>query len=102
MREKRFDRKLGIKTTGLREWDGHHHYNRYEATPYKALEMLSKSYSLKEHNRLVDFGCGKGRVAFYMNKHFQIPVIGIEANEKTYNEALENKLSYRRKVKHIS
>ncbi|HHT36944.1 MAG: SAM-dependent methyltransferase [Candidatus Wallacebacter cryptica] len=102
MSAKRYDKELGIRTVGLREWDGHHHYNRYEATPYEALDVLFQSYSLKHHERVVDFGCGRGRVAFYIHKHFQIPVVGIEANDLTFNEALDNKYTYRLRAKHIS
>lgn len=101
MSAKRYDKELGIKTTGLREWSGQRHYNRYEATPYEALETLFKSYKIKKHHRVVDFGCGRGRVALFIHRHFQVPVVGIEAHDKTYSEALENKRSYRLKNKRI-
>ena len=45
----------------------------------------------------MDFGCGRGRVAFYIHNKFHIPVTGIEINDKTYGEALDNKLRYRQK-----
>lgn len=99
---RKYDRKLGIKTAGLREWEGHSHYNRYEATPYEALEILFQSHKIGHHSRVVDFGCGRGRVLFYIHKRFRIPVVGIEANEKTYHEALQNKISYRLRAKHIA
>lgn len=102
MSAKKYDRELGIKTVGLREWAGNTQYNRYEATPYEALEALFRSYKIRKHHRVVDFGCGRGRVAFYIHRRFKVPVVGIEANDKTYEEALENKSSYRLKVKHIS
>lgn len=98
---RRYDRELGIRTTGLREWNGNSQYNRYEATPYEALETLFRSYKIKKHSRVVDFGCGRGRVTFYIHRHFQVPVVGIEAHDKTYDEALQNKRSYRLKAKHI-
>lgn len=102
MAARKYDRQLGIRTSGLREWAGQSHYNRYEATPYEALEALFRSYTLKKHHRVVDFGCGRGRVTFYIHRYFQIPVVGIEAHDKTYDEALNNKASYRVKAKHIS
>src|SRR5690606_39212382 len=101
MSAKKYDRELGIRTVGLREWDGHSHYNRYEATPYEALDVLFQSYSLGHHERVVDFGCGRGRVAFYIHRRFQIPVVGIEAHDLTFNEALDNKYTYRLKAKDI-
>jgi len=102
MGERRQDKLLGIRTVGIREWKGNkYQYNRYEATPYKALNKLFKNYKFNKNDRVVDFGCGRGRVAFYIHNRFQLPVTGIEANDKTYEEALENKANYRVKAKHI-
>jgi len=103
MGERKQDRILGIRTVGIREWsDGNTHYNRYEATPYKALDILSENYKFRDINRVVDFCCGRGRVAFYLHNRFRLPVTGIEAHHKTYEEALENKASYRLRAKHIA
>lgn len=101
MGARKYDRRLGIRTVGLREWDGHSHYNRYEATPYEALERLAEVYSFRKDHRVVDFGCGRGRVAFFIHNRFHVPVVGIEAHDKTYEEALANKASYRLNAKHI-
>lgn len=101
MGERKYDRKLGIRTEGLREWRGNTQYNRYEATPYRALDTFIQSYKFKNGGRVVDFGCGRGRVTFYLHHHFQVPVVGIEAHDKTYEEALENKSAYRMRVKNI-
>lgn len=99
---RKYDRQLGIKTAGLREWGGGHtHYNRYEATPYEALEHLFQVYRFRKGDRVVDFGCGRGRVTFSIHHHFHVPVVGIEAHDKTYEEALVNKGTYRFKAKHI-
>lgn len=103
MSEKNYDRLFYIKTTGIREWkDNTIHYNRCEATPYKALDKLFKVYKFKKTDRVVDFGCGRGRVAFYIHNRFHVPVTGIEMNDKTYKEAINNKVSYRQRAKHIS
>lgn len=100
--ERKYDLALNIRTVGLREWrDSNKHYNRYEATPYKALEKLFSKYKLSEADQVVDFGSGRGRVAFYIHNRFQIPVIGVEANEQTLDEAFQNKYSYRRTASHI-
>ena len=102
MGERKYDRMLHIKTVGLREWrDGTTKYNRYEATPYAALDKLFESYKLEKTDRVVDFGCGRGRVAFYIHNRFHVPVTGIEMNDKTYEEAINNKISYRQRAKHI-
>ena len=85
MKERKIDKKLGIRTVGIREWnDNNVQYNRYEPTPYKALAKLCKRYKFKDINRIVDFGSGRGRVAFYLHNRLQIPVVGIEANDKTF------------------
>lgn len=102
MAERKYDQGLNIRTQGLREWrDTTVQYNRYEATPYKALEQLFRQYKLTDTDQVVDFGSGRGRVAFYIHQQFQIPVTGIEVNEQTLDEAFVNKRSYRRTASHI-
>lgn len=93
MLERKYDQKLRIRTDGVRELDVKHH-NRYEATPYEALDTFFRVYKLHENDRVVDFGCGRGRAMFYMHHHFQVPVTGIEADDLTFEEALQNKTSY--------
>ncbi len=103
MNEKDYDRLLRIKTAGTREWlNQSAHYNRYEATPYLALDELFLVYELKRTDRVVDFGCGKGRLAFYLHNRFQTAVIGIEMSGQLYQEALENQASYMQKVKQMN
>lgn len=95
MNEQYFDEMLHISTTG--DQDGFNksfHYHRYEPTPYSALEELFNQYKLKSSDRIVDFGCGKGRLNFFINYMFQASVVGIEMNEMFYEEALENRKNY--------
>lgn len=100
--DRQFDKRLGIRTVGLREWpDQVTEYNRYEATPYKALESLFNQYKLEKTDQVVDFGSGRGRVAFYIHNRFHVPVTGVEMHDKTFTEALDNKTSYRQKAGHI-
>lgn len=100
--ERKFDQMLHIRTTGLREWRTQtDDYNRYEATPYAALEKLIQHYKFKHDDQVVDFGSGRGRVPFYIHHHFNIPVTGVEMNEMTYEEALYNKALYRQKNKRL-
>lgn len=101
MYEKKCDRSLRIRTDGLREWKKETRYNRYEATPYEALDALFKVYKLQKSDEIVDFGCGRGRVAFYIHYHFQVPVTGVEVNEKTFEELLDNEASYLHGASHI-
>lgn len=103
MSDIKYDEYLNIKSVGSRDWlDKLTDYNRYEATPYRALDQLFKSYTLEKTDKLIDFGCGRGRVAFYTHNRFKIPVKGIEANIITFDEALKNKANYRLKTSHIN
>ena len=98
MDDKEYDRMLGIQTSGMREWlTQSSHYNRYEATPYQALEALFEEYELSRKDEVVDFGSGKGRLAFYIANRFRAAVVGIEMNGQLYREALENKAKFEAK-----
>src|SRR5699024_752765 len=102
MGERKYDQMLQIKTIGLREWRKQtDDYKRYEATPYIALEKLFKQYKLKPEDSIVDVGSGRGRVSFSMHNQFNVPVTGVENNDKTYDESLYNKAVYRQKNTHL-
>lgn len=103
MNEKEMDRHLQIKTTGVREWLTESvHHNRYEATPYNALEELFAEYTFQNDDVLVDFGCGKGRLPFYVHHRFNISVAGIEVSDILYQKALHNLTSYTRNRKKLT
>ncbi|WP_144513761.1 class I SAM-dependent methyltransferase [Bacillus sp. FJAT-22090] len=100
MKEQDHDRLLRIKTEGVREW--HHqsaHYNRYEATPYMALEALFDEYDCKSTDTFVDFGCGKGRFPFYIHHHLHVSATGVEMSGQLYQEAMENLARYMERAK---
>ena len=103
MNEQQVDRMLHVKTAGTLELLNQSvHYNRYEATPYEALEELFKNYQLTNTDRVVDYGCGKGRLSFYVHNRFQLPVIGIEMIARLHQDALGNRDSYMKNVKQTS
>lgn len=103
MTERIYDRKLSIRTVGLREWGKEaQRYNRYEATPYEALDQLFEVYTFQEGDQVIDFGCGRGRVVFYIHNRFDIPVKGIEAHATTFEEALVNEEIYLRHHTHLT
>lgn len=100
MTEQDYEKLLNIKTSGKEKLlNNSIHYNVYEPTSYEALSILSESYSTNKNDNIVDFGCGKGRLNFYLNYFFDASVTGIEMNKFYYEEALENKLSYLKKHK---
>lgn len=98
MKEQYFDVLLNIKTSGNQKgFNQSLHYHRYESTPYNGLEILFNKYELKSSDRLVDFGCGKGRLNFFANYLFHTKAVGVEMNEELYTAAIENQKRYLRK-----
>lgn len=95
--ERQMDHELNIRTRIMREWtevEDLLQYNRLESTPYQALDKLFEFNELDSDADFVDFGCGSGRVAFYVHNRFNIPVTGIELNMETYYELKNNMASY--------
>ena len=100
MKEQYYENKLNIKTAGKQNLEeASVHYNRYEPTEYEALEKLCEEYKLNSNDSVVDFGCGKGRLNFYLNYLFKCKVTGIEMNTYLYKQAVNNKKSYLKKNK---
>lgn len=100
MEEQAYDRRLNIATAGNQQgFTDSLHHNRYEPTPYELLDRLFDNYSLSPGDRLVDVGCGKGRLNFYAHHVFGAETAGIEMNPVFYEEALENKKQYVKKHK---
>ncbi|WP_042454517.1 SAM-dependent methyltransferase [Neobacillus dielmonensis] len=100
MKEHYYDKLLNIKTRD--EQQGFHkslHNHRYEPTPYSGLEELFRHFQLNSNDRVVDFGCGKGRLNFYIHYFFHATVIGIEMSEELLERALANQTSYLKKTK---
>lgn len=99
MKEYDWDKKLRIDTCG--RMDGHadeYHYP-YEPTPYCVLERLAKSEYILPEDVVIDYGCGKGRVSFFLNHEVGCHTIGVEYNEKLCRKAMENGATYRDKSK---
>lgn len=95
-----YEELLNIQTSGKKsEVNNSVYYHPYEPTPYSALEELKKHYEVIAQDHIVDFGCGKGRLNFYMHYLFHASVTGIEMNEGFYHEALINKENYLKKSK---
>ncbi|MCT2537488.1 SAM-dependent methyltransferase [Aquibacillus koreensis] len=105
MLERNYDKYLHIETSKYSETFDHSnvHYHRYEPTPYSALQVLFEHHKIVSSDRIVDFGCGKGRLIFFIHYFYQATVIGIEMNQSFYESARNNSLSYIRQnqlVKH--
>jgi SAM-dependent methyltransferase len=101
MKEYYYDKLMNITTSGDQKgFNQSFHYHRYEPSSYSALEILFDQYECKSSDRIVDFGCGKGRLNFYIHYFFHATAVGIEMNEIYYQEAIENQNRYLRKMKY--
>lgn len=95
MEEQYYEDLLNIKTTGEKLWDENiAHYHPYQATAYFALEILFRRYIVDKNDNIVDFGCGKGRLIFYINYFYKARVTGVEMDKNYYRDCLMNKESY--------
>lgn len=92
-----FEEFLGIESTEVVYNNRYNdEYYRYEPTSYSGLICAFDALDgvITKYDRLVDFGCGKGRVLFYVNQRFQCEVCGIEVDEEVYEAALDNRAYY--------
>lgn len=87
------DALLGIRTTGRDESHADQDHNPYEPTPYAVLERLANSGLIGKRNLLIDYGCGKGRVGFYLSYQARCRTLGIERDPTLYECALRNRSS---------
>lgn len=94
MTEKEWDKKLKIETNGRMDGHADEYHHPYEPTPYCVLERLAESEYITKDSKVLDYGCGKGRVGFFLNYKLGCPVVGIEYEEKICAKALENRKSY--------
>ncbi len=85
------DLLLNIDTSGIDESKEDFHHNRYEATPYEVLDCLIESGYILKENKIIDYGCGKGRVALYLNHQIGCDAIGVDYNDQLICIANENK-----------
>ena len=90
MDEKQWDRLLKIKTTGRDDSHADQYRYPYEPTPYSVLERLADSGYIRKNNQLLDYGCGKGRVGFFLSYQTRCTSIGIEYDVRIYEAACEN------------
>lgn len=85
------DLLFNIDTEGIDESKEDFHHNRYEATPYEVLDCLIESGYVSKESKIVDYGCGKGRVALYLNHQIGCDAIGVDYNDQLICIANENK-----------
>ena len=91
--EENWDKLLKIKTIGRDDTNADEYRYPYEPTPYCVLERLAGSGLFGEGDVVLDYGCGKGRVGFFLNHQTKARATGIEYDERIYRDALENRIS---------
>ena len=88
--EARWDKALNIRTCGRDDVIADAYRYPYEPTPYEVLERLADSGLFGEADVLLDYGCGKGRVGFFLADCTKTKSIGVEYDARIYREAVEN------------
>lgn len=99
MNENQWDKLLKIKTTGRDDSHSDTYHYPYEPTPYVVLERLANSGYIKKKDTVIDYGCGKGRVGFFLNYEIGCRTIGIEYDERIFMQAKQNLETYVKKYK---
>ena len=97
--ENNWDKLLQVRTCGRDETNADEYHHPYEPTPYGVLERMVKSGFFREGDVVLDYGCGKGRVGFFLSYRTKSRTVGIEYDEHIYEEALENRKSTVSRVK---
>ena len=88
--ENTWDKLLKIKTSGRDDSNSDQYRYPYEPTPYCVLERLANSGLIRKRDVVVDYGCGKGRVDFFLAYQVKAVTVGIEYDERIYQRAMEN------------
>lgn len=89
--ETRWDKLLRIRTMGRDDSNADQYRYPYEPTPYSVLERLANTGLIRKDNTLLDYGCGKGRVDFFLSYQTRCQSVGIEYDERIYEKAVENR-----------
>lgn len=88
--ELQWDKLLNIRTTGRDDSNSDVYHYPYEPTPYCVLERLANTGIIRKTNTLLDYGCGKGRVDFFLSYQTRCKAIGIEYDERIYKVCIAN------------
>lgn len=99
--ESTWDQRLQIQTAGRDDTNADQYRHPYEPTPYSVLERLADSGFFCRENTVLDYGCGKGRVGFFLAHRTKVAAIGIEYDERIYQEALKNRQTAKAKADFI-
>ena len=96
--ENSWDASLRIQTCGRDDTNADQYRHPYEPTPYSVLERLADSGLIGKDDVVLDYGCGKGRVGFFLSYRTKAKAIGIEYDERIYEKALDNQKTAKAKA----
>ena len=85
-----WDERLGVSTEGVDYSVEDSKNYGYDPTPYCVLEALLGLGLIDEDSVVVDYGCGKGRVGFFLASQTGCRVIGIDRSLKLLEVAEDN------------
>lgn len=91
--EREQDRRLGIDTMGRGKVTSDRNAP-YEPTDYRVLERLAASGLITKKDRVLDVGCGKGRVVFFLAEFLEVNAKGVDLDPNLIRAAEENRLRY--------
>lgn len=92
--EEYWDVKLNIKTSVYDYSQEDYQNYGYDPTPYVVLEQLVKLNILKKDDVIVDYGCGKGRIGFFLHNQVGCRTIGVDHNKRLIKKANNNLENY--------
>ncbi|MBE6485225.1 MAG: methyltransferase domain-containing protein [Methanosphaera stadtmanae] len=85
-----WDSKLKVFTEIFDYFEEDYQNYGYDPTPYVVLEKLVKLNLIKKEDVVVDYGCGKGRIGFFLNNQIGCKVIGVDHSERLLKVANKN------------
>lgn len=88
--EQQWDKLLKIKTSGRDDTKSDCFRYPYEPTPYAVLERLANSGFIRKQDVVLDYGCGKGRVDFFLAYQTRAHCVGVEYDERIIAVVREN------------
>lgn len=88
--EQQWDKLLKIKTSGRDDTKSDCFRYPYEPTPYAVLERLANSGFIRKQDVVLDYGCGKGRVDYFLAYQTRAHCVGVEYDERIIAVAREN------------
>ena len=90
-----WDKSLNIKTMGRNDMNEDYNHFAYEPTAYSVLLRLAERGYITKDNTLIDYGCGKGRVSFFLSHRTGCRAVGVEYDGDLIDIAVRNLRDFR-------